>query len=59
MGTANNPETAADDAERARRIAAEAESRDEDPETTREAMEQELEQQGLSDEGGHIGQHID
>jgi hypothetical protein len=59
MGTGNNPQTAADDAERAKRIAEQAERRNDDPQTTREAMEQELEQQGLSDEGRHIGQHID
>ena len=40
-------------------IAEEAESRDEDPDTTREAMEQELSQEGLSEEGETIGQHID
>jgi hypothetical protein len=50
---------AADDHERAVEIAEEAESRDEDPDTTREAMEQELSQEGLSEEGETIGQHID
>jgi hypothetical protein len=57
MGTTDN--RASDDAERARQIVEKAEARDRDRETTREAVEQELEQEGLSDEGGHIGQHID
>jgi hypothetical protein len=50
---------ASDDLRRAEEVVEEAESRGEDPQTRREAAEQELEDEGLSEEGGHVGQHID
>jgi hypothetical protein len=53
------PGLTSDDHDRAEEIADEAESRGEDRDTIREAMEQELQQEGLSDEGDTIGQHID
>jgi hypothetical protein len=43
----------------AEEVAARAARRNDDPETRREAMEQELDSEGLSDEGEHLGQHID
>jgi hypothetical protein len=50
---------ASDDHRHAEKVVDEAESRAEDPETIREVIEGELEEEGLSDEGGHIGQHTD
>jgi hypothetical protein len=50
---------ASDDYEHAEEVVEEAESRGEDPETIREVIEGELEEEGLSEEGGHVGQHID
>jgi hypothetical protein len=44
---------------RAEQLAAEATAGDPDPVTRREAVEQELSEEGLSEEGTRIGQHID
>ena len=47
------------DEERAERIARKATRRNPDPATRREAMEQELADEELSEEGGELGQHND
>jgi hypothetical protein len=48
-----------DDRARAEELAAETARHNDDDETRREAIEQELSSEGLSDEGEHLGQHID
>jgi hypothetical protein len=45
--------------ERAEEIYEEAEAEDVDPVTRREAIETELEDEGLSDEGQVLGEHIE
>ena len=45
--------------ERAEELAQEAEEENPDPITYREVLEGELEEEGLSEEGGEIGEHID
>jgi hypothetical protein len=45
--------------ERAEELAHEAAEENPDPITYREVLEGELEEEGLSDEGGEIGEHID
>ena len=45
------------DEERAARLAREVARDNPDPTTRREAIEQELAEEGLSDEGGELGQH--
>jgi hypothetical protein len=47
------------DHERAEEIAEEVGAENPDPITRREAIELELEDEGLSDEGGTIGEHND
>ena len=47
------------DEQRAARLASEVGSTNRDPETRREAIEQELEEEGLSDEGERLGDHIE
>ncbi|HEX6423127.1 MAG TPA: hypothetical protein VFZ79_06575 [Acidimicrobiales bacterium] len=47
------------DEERAERIAREVAADNPDPITRREAIEQELAEEGLSDEGTELGQHND
>ena len=67
MGTPTGPgrrhDGATGDAERdlalAEELAAETAAENPDPVTRREAVEQELSEEGLSDEGARIGQHID
>ncbi|HKH04535.1 MAG TPA: hypothetical protein VKA65_05185 [Acidimicrobiales bacterium] len=54
--TAHGTET---DREKAERLASEVAVTNEDSETRREAIEQELEDEGLSDEGEHLGDHIE
>ena len=54
--TAHGTET---DREKAERLASEVAVTNDDPETRREAIEQELEDEGLSDEGEHLGDHIE
>jgi hypothetical protein len=48
-----------DDLARAEELAEEVGAENEDDITRREAVEQALEDEGLSDEGEHIGEHID
>jgi hypothetical protein len=48
-----------DDEERAEEIAEEVAEENPDPITYREALEGELEEEGLSEEGGDLGEHID
>jgi hypothetical protein len=50
----SRPET---DEERAARLAREVARENPDPTTRREAIEQELAEEDLSDEGGELGQH--
>lgn len=45
--------------ERAEEIAREVAEENPDPITYREALEGELEEEGLSEEGGEIGEHIE
>jgi hypothetical protein len=45
--------------ERAEELAHEAAEENPDPITYREVLEGELEEEGLSEEGGEIGEHID
>ncbi|HEX6421386.1 MAG TPA: hypothetical protein VFZ77_22985 [Acidimicrobiales bacterium] len=45
------------DEERAARLAADVARENPDPVTRREAIEQELAEEGLSEEGGEVGQH--
>jgi hypothetical protein len=45
--------------ERAEDLAHEAAEENPDPITYREVLEGELEEEGLSDEGGEIGEHVD
>ena len=45
--------------ERAEELAHEAAEENPDPITYREVLEGELEEEGLSDEGSEIGEHID
>jgi hypothetical protein len=52
-------ETPESDEERAEEIAHEVAEENPDPITYREALEGELEEEGLSDEGGEIGEHIE
>jgi hypothetical protein len=52
-------ETPESDEERAEELAHEAAEENPDPITYREVLEGELEEEGLSDEGGEIGEHID
>jgi hypothetical protein len=52
-------ETPESDEERADEIAREVAEENPDPVTYREALEGELEEEGLSDEGGEIGEHIE
>jgi hypothetical protein len=47
------------DEERAEELAHEAAEENPDPITYREVLEGELEEEGLSEEGGEIGEHID
>jgi len=47
------------DEERAARLAAEVARENPDPITRREAIEGELAEEGLSEEGGEIGEHND
>jgi hypothetical protein len=47
------------DEERAEEIADEVAEENPDPITYREVLEGELEEEGLSDEGGEIGEHIE
>jgi hypothetical protein len=43
----------------AAKVASDIAEENPDPTTRREAIEQGLEDEGLSDEGGHLGQHND
>ena len=52
-------ETPESDEERADELAHEAAEENPDPITYREVLEGELEEEGLSEEGGEIGEHID
>jgi hypothetical protein len=52
-------ETPESDEERAEELAHEAAEENPDPITYREVLEGELEEEGLSEEGGEIGEHID
>jgi hypothetical protein len=52
-------ETGESDEERAEELAQEAAEENPDPITYREVLEGELEDEGLSDEGREIGEHID
>jgi hypothetical protein len=52
-------ETHESDEERAEELAHEAAEENPDPITYREVLEGELEEEGLSEEGGEIGEHID
>jgi hypothetical protein len=52
-------ETHESDEERAEELAHEAAEENPDPITYREVLEGELEDEGLSEEGGEIGEHID
>jgi hypothetical protein len=52
-------ETGESDEERAEELAQEAAEENTDPITYREVLEGELEDEGLSDEGREIGEHID
>jgi len=52
-------ETPESDEERAEELAHEATEENPDPITYREVLEGELEEEGLSEEGGEIGEHID
>jgi hypothetical protein len=45
--------------QRADEIAAEVTRENPDPVTRREAIEGELEEEGLSDEGGSLGEHVE
>jgi hypothetical protein len=45
--------------ERVEELAHEAAEENPDPITYREVLEGELEEEGLSDEGGEIGEHVD
>jgi uncharacterized protein HemY len=47
------------DEERAARLAHEVAEENPDPTTRREAIEQELAEDGLSEEGGELGEHND
>jgi len=47
------------DLERAEELAEEVGEENDDPITRREAVEQALDAEGLSEEGEHIGEHID
>ena len=47
------------DLARAEELAAEVGEQNGDPTTRREAVEQALDAEGLSEEGEHIGEHID
>ncbi|HEX8803004.1 MAG TPA: hypothetical protein VF743_02385 [Acidimicrobiales bacterium] len=49
----------AEEAELVEELADETAEHNRDEQTTREAIEQELAQRGLSEEGGRLGQHID
>ena len=57
--TQDTPDPSDDDRVRAEELAAETARHNDDDETRREAIEQELSSEGLSDEGEHLGQHID
>jgi hypothetical protein len=52
-------ETHESDEERAEELAHEAAEENTDPITYREVLEGELEEEGLAEEGGEIGEHID
>jgi hypothetical protein len=52
-------ETPEADEERAEEIAREVAEENPDPVTYREALEGELEEEGLAEEGGEIGEHIE
>jgi hypothetical protein len=52
-------ETPESDEERAEELAHEAAEENPDPITYREVLEGELEEEGLSEEGGEIGEHFD
>ena len=52
-------ETPESDEERAEELAHEAVEENPDPITYREVLEGELEEEGLSEEGGEIGEHLD
>jgi hypothetical protein len=52
-------ETPESEEERAEEIAREVAEENPDPVTYREALEGELEEEGLSEEGGEIGEHIE
>jgi hypothetical protein len=52
-------ETPESEEERAEEIAREVAEENPDPVTYREALEGELEEEGLSEEGGDIGEHIE
>jgi hypothetical protein len=55
----DHDETPESDEERAEELAHEAAEENPDPITYREVLEGELEEEGLSEEGGEIGEHID
>ncbi len=52
-------DTAESDEERAEELAHDAAEENPDPITYREVLEGELEEEGLSDEGREIGEHVD
>jgi hypothetical protein len=54
----HDDETPESDEERAEELAREAAEENPDPITYREVLEGELEDEGLSEEGGEIGEHI-
>jgi hypothetical protein len=61
-GDAGRPDESPDeesDRERAEEIYEEVGAENPDPVTRREAIEGELEEEGLSDEGGLLGEHIE
>ncbi|HZA79402.1 MAG TPA: hypothetical protein VE623_23745 [Acidimicrobiales bacterium] len=59
MSRPDDHEAEESDEERAEEIAEEVAEENPDPVTYREALEGELEDEGLSEEGGQIGEHIE
>jgi hypothetical protein len=59
MSRPDDNEAEESDEERAEEIAEEVAEENPDPVTYREALEGELEDEGLSEEGGQIGEHIE
>lgn len=59
MTTPQRPTSHDPDLERAEELAEEVGEENDDDITRREAVEQALDAEGLSEEGEHIGEHID